>query len=324
MNDPITRRDFIKTTGAVLGATGLALGTNSLVVADAAALEQNQFGVAALAHTHDLRLPDWGCYNNGYNGLSHVADLKQGLCFELGVFPGFFRREMLVPNVKWESGFHPWEGAPDLSYFCYRYEMLWKDQLYCDVSFSALDGQTRLIRAEFVNHTSVTQNAVLHYMGYLYFPPVQPYSTEALRRSKVLLPDGGLWFDAIDYEDLEFAMPQPRDSLTWGGRRRAEVRDHGFVSGSGVGNGLGGAFGKEAGDKIAFSISLPQGFNNAALVLRYRTLPENQRAAQLHLSGPVERDIELPASADFALRIHSPQQSGQSLSCSSCSLARSA
>src|SRR5512139_777919 len=119
-----------------------------------------------LAHTHDLNLPAWGPYTKKYTGISHIPDIRAGLRFDLSVFPGYYRRQVLVPNAKWESGFHPWEAAPDLSYYAYRYELEWKDQVYCDVSFSEKSASTRLVRCEFNNHTALPQNLVLHYMAY--------------------------------------------------------------------------------------------------------------------------------------------------------------
>ena len=98
---------------------------------------------ALLEHSHDLRLPDWGPYTKKYTGISHLPEVNSGLRFDLAVFPGYYRRQVLVPNAKWESGFHPWEAAPDLSYYAYRYEIEWKDQVYCDVSFSALGPEAR-------------------------------------------------------------------------------------------------------------------------------------------------------------------------------------
>ena len=95
------------------------------------------FDTQLLRSSHDLRLPDWGPYTKKYHGISHIPDPKLGLRFDLSVFPGFYRRQVLVPNAKWESGYHPWEAAPDLSYYSHRYELEWKDQVYCDVSFFA-------------------------------------------------------------------------------------------------------------------------------------------------------------------------------------------
>ena len=185
--------------------------------------------LSALANSHDLRLPRWGSYTKTYNGISHVADLERGLRFDLSVFPGHYRREVMVPNVNWESGFHPWEAAPDLSFFSYRYELEWKDRVYCDVSFSTLSDRARLVRAELVNNTLVNQNLVLHYMASFNYPYVRPYTTEPAQKVTVKLPEGAVWVNALDYTELRFAKPRPTDSLVPDGQRRAEVRDHGFV-----------------------------------------------------------------------------------------------
>ncbi|MGC8782516.1 MAG: MGH1-like glycoside hydrolase domain-containing protein, partial [Anaerolineae bacterium] len=186
-----------------------------------------------LQHSHDLRLPAWGPYTKKYTGISHIPDVAAGLRFDLSIFPGFYRRHVLVPNAKWESAEHPWAATADLRYFAYRYELEWKDQVYCDVSFVAFDGQedARLVRSEFVNRTDLPQNLVLHYMAYLDFPPVRTYSDEPLRPARVLLPPAALWLDAADYADLRFATTRPTDNLVTDGWRRAEIRAHGFVDG---------------------------------------------------------------------------------------------
>ena len=65
-----------------------------------------------LAGTHDLRLPAWGPYTKDYMGVSHIPDVEVGLRFDLSVFPGFYRGRVQIPNVRWESGYHPWEARP--------------------------------------------------------------------------------------------------------------------------------------------------------------------------------------------------------------------
>ena len=92
-----------------------------------------------LRNSHDLRLSAWGPYTKRYMGISHIPDARAGLRFDLSVFPGLYRRGVQLPNVLWESGYHPWEAAPDLSYFRHRHEVIWKDQVYADVDFCRLD-----------------------------------------------------------------------------------------------------------------------------------------------------------------------------------------
>jgi hypothetical protein len=64
---------------------------------------------------HDLHLPNWGPYSKRYAGISHIPEVSQGLRFDLGIMPGNYRRQMLIPNEKWASGYHAWEAASDLS-----------------------------------------------------------------------------------------------------------------------------------------------------------------------------------------------------------------
>ncbi len=247
-----------------------------------------------LSNTHDLRLPDWGPYTKKYTGISHLPDPKSGLRFDLSVFPGYYRRQVLVPNAKWESGFHPWEAAPDLSYYAYRFELEWKDRVYCDVSFSALNENTRLVRSEFFNNTPQHQNLVLNYAAYMNFPPVRTYSDEPVRPCRVELPPGAVWLDALDYEDQGFDKARPQDNLVYDGMWRGEVRAHGFVGGAGLGDG----FGRQAGDWVRYRLDLDHPLPAAVLLARYRAL---EGPAAFHLSGFATGPMELPDSAEFRL-----------------------
>jgi hypothetical protein len=248
---------------------------------------------ASLEHSHDLRLPDWGPYTKKYTGISHLPDLGSGLRFDLSVFPGYYRRQVLVPNAKWESGFHPWEAASDLSYFSYRYELEWKDQVYCEVSFSHIGPQARLIRSEFHNQTAQPQNLVLHYMASMNFPPVRAYSDEPICPSRVNLPAEALWLDSLDYDDMGFATPRPQDNLVYDGMWRGEIRGHGFVGGSGIGLGFGGG----KGDWAKYTLRIERPIENAVLLVRYRA---SCGTARFTLSGLTDGILELPDSAGFS------------------------
>jgi hypothetical protein len=247
-----------------------------------------------LSRTHDLRLPDWGPYTKKYAGISHLPDVQSGLRFDLTVFPGYYRRALLVPNSKWESGYHPWEAAPDLSYYAYRFELEWKDRVYCDVSYSADGEHARLVRSEFVNHTAEPQNLVLQYAAYMNFPPVRTYSDEPVQLSRAVLPEKAVWLDALDYDDMGFATQRPQDNLVYDGLWRGEVRGHGFVNGAGLGTG----FGREAGDWVRYTFHLTAPVKSAVLLARYRAL---EGEATCIVSGLQGSELVLPASADFAL-----------------------
>jgi Mannosylglycerate hydrolase MGH1-like glycoside hydrolase domain len=291
----MTRRTFLTRTALAAGGTACLLKTDWRALASGAGAADPASDLACLAGSHDLRLPAWGSYTKTYNGLSHVADLAGGLRFDLSVFPGHYRREVMVPNVNWESGFHPWEAAPDLSFFSYRYELEWKDRVYCDVSFSTLSERARLVRAEFVNQTEVNQNLVLHFMASFNYPYVRPYTTEPAQKVNVTLPPDGVWVNALDYTELRFARPRPTDSLVPDGQRRAEVRDHGFVCGGGIGAG----FGKGPGDRVRFHVRLPKTLTDGRLLLRYRNT--SNQPTILDAGGLCHNELSLPPSKDFGV-----------------------
>ncbi len=248
-----------------------------------------------LENTHDLRLPQWGPYTKDYVGISHLPDLSSGLRFDLSVFPGYYRGRVAVPNVKWESMHYPWEAAPDLSYYAYRHELEWKDQVYADIAYVRLDDNATLIRSHLVNRTDLPQTLVLHYMASLHLPPLGPNSDRILRPGLVDLPAGACWVDALSYDDLAFARPRPTDNLVADGMFRGEVRGSGFVGGSGVGRG----FAADAGDRLIYTVNVPSTLDDAVMLIRYRS-PE-AAAARLRLAGLAEREVTLPPADGFGL-----------------------
>jgi hypothetical protein len=244
---------------------------------------------------HDLDLPAWGPYTKRYIGISHIADSARGLRFDLSIFPGFYRRKIDVPNVLWESGYSPWEAAPNLTYFSHRHELIGRDDLYCDIAFAALDDGARLIRAQFVNRTDAPQNLVLHQMASLHYPPPRAYTPEPLRPATIDLPRGAGWLDALDYADLQFAAPRPGDTLGYDGLRRAEVRDHGFVGGSGIGQG----FGTGAGDTVTYRFTTPHTIPAPILVARYRLARDTVSPFSFGLDDAARRVCRFTGNGEF-------------------------
>lgn len=245
-----------------------------------------------LAGTHDLTLPGWGPYTKKYMGVSHIADQSKGVRFDVSVIPGFYRRKVDVPNVLWESGYHPWEAAPDLTYFSNRHELQWKDEVYCDISFSAYAGSSRLIRCEAVNATEQSQNLVLHYMASIHFPQVSSHG-KTLQMCRLTGNEAGLWVDALDYADLTFAHARPSDTLVYDGYSRGEARGQGFVNGSGLARG----FGKDSGDTVLYRIQNDKPIPDACLVFRYRAKAGS--SAAFSLEGTARSSLVFPGSGEF-------------------------
>ncbi len=241
-----------------------------------------------ISGSHDLRLGDWGPYSKRYMGLSHIADHVRGWRFDICAAPGYYRRRKFIPNVRWECGYHPWECSPDLQFFTHRHELEWKDKVYCDISFCPLPGRDniRLMRCACVNNTERPQSLVLHLLASLQFPPHHPVEAQ--------LQAGARWHDALDYQELVFATPRPRDTLCYDAMRRGEFRSGGLVNASGIGQG----FGRESGDRISFSLNIQKQLCAGALLLRYR-LPANETLT-LSFQGLCNSDTELRGTGDFA------------------------
>jgi len=250
-----------------------------------------------LTGTHDIRLSPWGPYTKKYVGISHIPDIKKGIRFDLSVIPGFYRRKVDIPNVMWESGYHTWEASPDLDYYSYRYELEWKDKVYCDVSYTKLDDNVRLIRCEYVNNTDDEQNLVLHYMAYINFPRIHSYSStlkeDIPEYYDIQVGQDTIWIDALDYTDLSYNTPRPTDNLVSDGLYRGEVRDAGFINGSGLGKG----FGNEKGDRVTYSFTLDKNIPNALFMIRYRI--EQGKAAEMIIEGLVNESLRLEGNGDF-------------------------
>ncbi|MDD5140935.1 MAG: trehalase family glycosidase [Verrucomicrobiales bacterium] len=261
--------------------TGMCMFMVTLAPASPGIASSNQVERAwleAIQGRHDLTLPDWGPYTKHYIGISHVPPANPGLRFDLSVFPGLYRRKVEVPNAFFESGFHPWEAAPDLNYFCYRHELEWKDQVYADISYSRIDDHARLIRVECVNNTDLPQNLVMHLIASVNFPSLKEYApNRPIFPGKVELPPDAMWLGALDYVDMHYARHRPSDDLVYDGKLRGEIRADEFVNGRGLGNG----FGADQGDTVSYQIKLAQAISDAVLLVRYRMNAEATVALRL-------------------------------------------
>ena len=248
-----------------------------------------------LRDSHDLRLSSWGPYSKRYIGVSHIADVRSGLRFDLSVFPGIYRRSVNVPNVLWDSGYHPWHAAPDLSYYSHRHQLIWRDQLFVDVAYCRLDDHAVLVHCHSVNQSDAPQQLSLHSAASMNFPPFEPYSLEVLQTATVTLPAGALWIDALDYRHVHFAHFDPRANLTWDGQRRGEIRAHGFVNGLGLGDGWGAT----EGDRVHYHVHLAKPLANAMLLLRARWAAGAEIV--LRVDGPTTTTLTCRGTGDLAL-----------------------
>lgn len=258
--------------------------------------------VERLQGSHDLRLSAWGPYTKEYMGISHIPNVASGVRFDLSVFPGLYRRAACVPNVLWESGYHPREAAPDLSFFRHRHEITTSPQggVYADIDYCRIDeGEARdcvYVRAECVNTTDDPQQVVLHWMASVHPPLTGTRGSGVLHVSRVTLPEGAVWVQGLDYAVLSLGREAHRTNLTHDGMIRGEVCVSGFVGGVGLGQG----FGTSEGDAVIYRAHLPQTLTHPMMILRYRLADRTD--VSLSLPGLSERSVKLRGTGQIAVR----------------------
>ncbi|MCE6989854.1 MGH1-like glycoside hydrolase domain-containing protein [Dyadobacter sp. CY323] len=239
-----------------------------------------------LEQSHDVSLSAWGPYSKKYAGISHIPDLKSGLRFDFSVMPGYYRNKVLIPNVRFESGYFPWEFQPDLGTFTYRYELEWKDKVFVDVTYTVRDSSSVLVRIRSVNNTDLPQNLALNLMAFIDYP--ENYSTKTM----VCSPQAQ-WYNALAYNSLDHAMKSAKENLVYDGWLRAEVRNSDFIDGRAIGNG----FGKNPGDKVTYLVDIKPGQTNGKISLVHKVM--KGETATFKIEGLAERLVELKGTGSI-------------------------
>lgn len=242
-------------------------------------------------------MPLWGPYSKKYMGISRVVDtdLPSGARFDFSVHPTVWNSSVPVPNVTYPSNYHLWSCKGDYSFYSYRYELMWKDMIYCDVSFSRIQNGAYLMRCEFVNNTDLKQNCILNGYSAMEYP--KPFF------AKLTAPDHAVVINANDYENYTYANPRPWDTENPDGMAKGQFSDYHFTGGFGLGDrcenyhvpALGlMPFGCEKGDSVSYAADI-KGFNSPVLTVRYRSATESD--AEFTLCG---KKIVFPHSEELA------------------------
>ncbi len=157
-----------------------------------------------MGKTYDLSLGNFGPYNKQYYGACHIADPKKGISFNIEMFPGFFRRSVLAGNSKSDTGIKLWGANAPLTRFVYRYELEWKDRIYCDVDYNITDDSQADICCRFVNNTDLPQSLDIALAVSLQLPVDMP-GAEIVgfqKFSKAILPENTVCIDATEHSDI--------------------------------------------------------------------------------------------------------------------------
>ena len=242
---------------------------------------QGAFSQSLLNNSHDVEsLHSWGPYSKRYAGISHIADMQSGVMVDFSVMPGYYRRSYMVPNVLYESGYHPWQCNPEMTKITYRYELEWKDRVFVDVTYHLLDEQRVLVEMECVNNTSVNQNILLQNVTSL--ACAEEYPTVALRGA-----EGVSVLHGCDYTLFEPAIKKHNYGLVYDGWHRGEKRDSRSLSGSVLAN-----FGESKGDKVIYNFGASDVGRKVAL--RYKA----PKGAECNLAV-AGAEVSLLGSGDY-------------------------
>jgi len=257
-----------------------------------------------LNNNYDLSLPNWGPYSRDYLGLSHLPNPRSGLRWQAIVFPAICGETVRVPTAVGHglgkvdpqgpaSWCQVWEASPDLSYYSRRHQLIWKDKIYADISFSRWSDTARLIRCECVNSTPSTRELSIHLLVQLVSAGCRrPDSVQNGRISAhAVIPSPGIWVDALDYTSLTFAKKPPLTSFAVDGFYRGEERYDHLVGGS----GLNEKFGAHKGDRADYSFQLKREIRSAQILFRFIA---GERPATFQTSGVINKTITFKGEKD--------------------------
>jgi len=223
-----------------------------------------------------IKLPVWGPYSKKYMGISRIIESLSdiGARFDFSVQPTLWNSSTPVPNVTVPSNYHLWSCKSDYSFYSYRYELIWKDQLYADVSFSKIDEESILLRCEYFNNTPLRQNCLLNVFAALEFPYPTYCDIEA--------PENCIIKKANEYEAYSYAKPRPWDEENPDGMFKGMFSDKDFYKGKGLGDRCENdhvhflnlkPFGCEKDDRVSFKLCSGK-IENPIVALRYKTVTQ--------------------------------------------------
>lgn len=245
-----------------------------------------------------IKMPLWGPYSKKYMGLSHIVEslADVGARADFSVLPTIWNSAAPVPNVTVPSNYHLWECNGDYTYYAYRYELMWKDLIYADISFTKLEDDAYLMRCEFNNNTDLTQNCILNIFSSLEFP-----FSEYVEIKK---PDYAVIKNANDYACFEYTVPRPWEHETPDGLFRGMFRDSDFYLGEGLGDRCDSAhvhylnhkpFGATKGDTVSYDLTCGD-IKEPVIALRYRTVGDGD--AVFDMNGT---EVVLPHSDELTI-----------------------
>ena len=238
----------------------------------------------------DLTLGSWGPYNKDYLGVCHVADRERGATFNVELFPGLFRRNVIASRATSDMGLKMWGANASLTHFAYRYELEWKDRIYCDADFVITDDKRCDITCTFVNNTDKVQSVNMNLCASLQYPVLKSGAERVgyIIPYEAKLGEDCRLVDALDYDSIVCS-----ETLATDGRYLGET----YVKGAtGKSRAIGGEY--FFSDKHYVNYTLQNDDKN--LLVRY-IANENTK---LNLTvGNKKKTLNLKACSDFSCAV---------------------
>ena len=234
----------------------------------------------------DLSLGNWGPYNKEYLGVCHLADPALGATFNVELFPGFFRRRVLISHATSDGGLKMWGANPALTRFTYRYELEWKDAVYCDADFVITDDCRCDITCTFVNNTRMPQAVNMNLCASLQYPTVKKGREVVGYRvpDEAILPEGCVWIDAVEYDQITCGQALASDGLYLG--------EYPMDRATGKSTAILGKYFKSPGHCVAYNANTQGG----CLLIRY--MAQENTDLLLSVNGKTQT-VALPKASEF-------------------------
>ena len=162
---------------------------------------------------HDLTLGKWGPYNKQYFGACHIANEELGASFVLELFPAFYRRKIVSASTLIDGDVRMWGANVERTAFTYRYELEWKDKVYCDVTFNISDDKRVDVDCEFVNNADTPESLNMFLAAGLEYP-TRSYGAVNVGNKKISVAkivEGCVFIDALDYSDIKCGIRLAQD-----------------------------------------------------------------------------------------------------------------
>lgn len=245
-----------------------------------------------------VKMPVWGPYSKKYMGISRIikslADV--GARYDFSVHPTLWNSSTPVPNVTVPSSYHLWNCKSDYTFFSYRYELMWKDLVYADVSYSKINDEAYLMRCKFFNNTDLSQNCILNIFSALEFP--NPTYCDLVKPEKCVIKK------ANDYDEYEYNTSRPWDNENPDGMFKGMFADKSFYLSKGLGDRCENyhvhflnlkPFGCEKGDKVSYTLNADD-FDRPVIALRYKTVTDGDAVFKMNGNA-----VTLPHADELSL-----------------------